>query len=144
MRKINVEFIFECLKNNTSKIRNIKKYMLAVLFNAPSTTDIYYTARVAHDMARGPLFGLTAHNDEYEDSDDDDKDNDDSVFDKVGNEEREREHGFDDDERDNGQDGDEDNEGDTAERNSDDENDSGDDDHDCGQYGGYDWVIESG
>ena len=46
-----IEFVFDCMKNNTAKIRNIKKYMLAVLFNAPSTIDSYYTALVAHDMA---------------------------------------------------------------------------------------------
>ncbi len=46
-----IEFVFDCMKQNTTKIRNIKKYMLAVLFNAPSTIDSYYTALVAHDMA---------------------------------------------------------------------------------------------
>lgn len=34
-------------------IRNIKKYLLAVLFNAPSTINGYYTALVAHDMNTG-------------------------------------------------------------------------------------------
>ena len=45
-----LEFVLECLKKNTTEIRNIKKYMLAVLFNAPSTMDSYYTALVAHDL----------------------------------------------------------------------------------------------
>ena len=48
-----IEFVFDCMKKNTTKIRNIKKYLLAVLFNAPSTMDSYYTALVAHDMANG-------------------------------------------------------------------------------------------
>ena len=48
-----IEFVFDCMKENTTKIRNIKKYLLAVLFNAPSTMDSYYTALVAHDMANG-------------------------------------------------------------------------------------------
>jgi hypothetical protein len=48
-----LEFVLDCLKKNTMDIRNIKKYMLAVLFNAPSTIDSYYTALVAHDMANG-------------------------------------------------------------------------------------------
>jgi DNA-binding Lrp family transcriptional regulator len=52
-----IEFVMDCLKSNTTEIRNIKKYMLAVLFNAPSTMDSYYTALVAHDMASGKLFG---------------------------------------------------------------------------------------
>lgn len=46
-----IQFVFDCMKENTTKIRNIKKYLLAVLFNAPSTMDSYYTALVAHDMA---------------------------------------------------------------------------------------------
>ena len=52
-----IEYVLECLKNNTTDIRNIKKYLLAVLFNAPSTIDSYYTALVAHDMASGKLMG---------------------------------------------------------------------------------------
>jgi len=48
-----IEFVMDCLKKNTTEIRNIKKYLLAVLFNAPSTIDSYYTALVAHDMASG-------------------------------------------------------------------------------------------
>ena len=51
------EFVMDCMKNNTTEIRNIKKYLLAVLFNAPSTIDSYYTALVAHDMASGKLYG---------------------------------------------------------------------------------------
>ncbi len=46
-----IQFVFDCMEENTTKIRNIKKYLLAVLFNAPSTMDSYYTALVAHDMA---------------------------------------------------------------------------------------------
>jgi len=48
-----IEFVFDCMKENTTKIRNIKKYLLAVLFNAPSTIDGYYTALVNHDMNGG-------------------------------------------------------------------------------------------
>jgi hypothetical protein len=46
-----IQFVFDCMKENTTKIRNIKRYLLAVLFNAPSTMDSYYTALVNHDMA---------------------------------------------------------------------------------------------
>ena len=46
-----LEFVLDCMKNNTTEIRNIKKYLLAALFNALSTIDSYYTALVAHDMA---------------------------------------------------------------------------------------------
>ena len=50
-----IEFVFQCLSKNTSEIRNIKKYLLAMLFNAPSTMNGYYTALVAHDMNTGKI-----------------------------------------------------------------------------------------
>ena len=50
-----IEYVLDCLKNNATDIRTIKKYLLAVLFNAPSTIDSYYTSLVAHDMASGKL-----------------------------------------------------------------------------------------
>lgn len=50
-----IEFVMDCMRENTSKIRNIKQYLRAVLFNAPSTIDNYYTALVAHDMASGKI-----------------------------------------------------------------------------------------
>ncbi len=45
-----IEFVLDCMKENTTKIRNIKQYLKAVLFNAPSTIDSYYTALVNHDL----------------------------------------------------------------------------------------------
>ncbi len=45
-----IEYVMDCFKNNTSKVKNIKKYLLAALFNAPSTIDSYYRAEVNHDM----------------------------------------------------------------------------------------------
>lgn len=45
-----VEYAIECFNQNTTKVRNIKKYMLAILFNAPTTIGSYYTAEVYHDM----------------------------------------------------------------------------------------------
>lgn len=48
-----IQFVFDCMRENTTKIRNIKQYLRAVLFNAPTTIDSYYTALVAHDMASG-------------------------------------------------------------------------------------------
>ena len=53
LNSMHIQFVFDCLRENTSKIRNFKKYLLAVLFNAPSTINGYYTALVAHDMASG-------------------------------------------------------------------------------------------
>lgn len=53
MLKINsshIEYVFECLDKNTTYVRNIKRYLLATLFNAPSTIDSYYAALVNHDL----------------------------------------------------------------------------------------------
>ncbi len=52
-----IEFVFDCISKNTTEIRNIKKYLLAVLFNAPSTINGYYTALVAEadPMKQGAL-----------------------------------------------------------------------------------------
>ena len=46
-----IRFVMDCMRENTTKIRNIKQYLKATLFNAPSTLNNYYTALVAHDMA---------------------------------------------------------------------------------------------
>ena len=46
-----IRFVMDCLKQNTTRVRNIRQYLLAMLFNAPSTMSSYYTALVAHDMA---------------------------------------------------------------------------------------------
>ena len=48
-----IRFVLDCMHQNTTKIRNIKKYLLAVLLNAPNTIDSYYTALVNHDMHGG-------------------------------------------------------------------------------------------
>ena len=46
-----IRFVMDCLKQNTTRIRNIRQYLLTALFNAPSTMSSYYAALVAHDMA---------------------------------------------------------------------------------------------
>ena len=45
-----IEFVMDCLHKNTTEVRNIKQYLLTVLFNAPSTMSNSYTAQVNHDM----------------------------------------------------------------------------------------------
>ena len=40
----------DCLQKNTTKVRNIKSYLLTILFNAGSTMDSYYRAMVNYDM----------------------------------------------------------------------------------------------
>ena len=43
-------YVLDCMKGNTTKVRNIKKYLLAALFNAPTTISGYYQSAVNHDM----------------------------------------------------------------------------------------------
>ena len=50
-----IRFVLDCMRENTTKVRNIKQYLRAVLFNAPSTIGNYYTSLVAHDMATGKI-----------------------------------------------------------------------------------------
>lgn len=45
-----IKFVFDCLKENTTKIRNIRQYLLATLWNAPTTIGSYYSALVNHDL----------------------------------------------------------------------------------------------
>lgn len=45
-----IRFVFDCLKENTTKVRNIKQYLLTTLYNAPTTIGNYYSALVQHDM----------------------------------------------------------------------------------------------
>ena len=52
INSLHIEYVFKCLQQNTTYIRNIKKYLLATLFNAPSTIDSYYSALVNHDLYR--------------------------------------------------------------------------------------------
>ena len=50
-----IRFVLDCLNKNTTEIRNIKQYLRAALFNAPSTIGNYYSSLVAHDMATGKI-----------------------------------------------------------------------------------------
>ena len=50
-----VEYVMACMKNNTSKVRNMKQYLLATLYNAPLTMHSYYQAWVNNDMATGKI-----------------------------------------------------------------------------------------
>lgn len=50
INSLHIDYVFECLKKTTTYIRNIKRYLLATLFNAPSTIDNYYSALVNHDF----------------------------------------------------------------------------------------------
>ena len=45
-----IEYILTCLGANTTKVGNIKAYLLTTLYNAPLTISNYYTAEVNHDL----------------------------------------------------------------------------------------------
>ena len=45
-----IQYVLNCLDSNTTKVRNIRQYMLTALYNAISTMNHYYTAEVNHDM----------------------------------------------------------------------------------------------
>ena len=45
-----IEYILTCLGANTTKVGNIKAYLLTTLYNAPMTISNYYTAEVNHDL----------------------------------------------------------------------------------------------
>ena len=45
-----LEYVFGCIDRNTTKVENIKAYLLTALYNAPTTMDSYYRAEVNHDL----------------------------------------------------------------------------------------------
>lgn len=45
-----IRFVLACMKENTTKIRNIRQYLLTTLYNAPVTISNYYGALVNHDL----------------------------------------------------------------------------------------------
>ena len=54
LKKLNadhIRFVLDCLAANTSPIRHMKQYLLAALFNAPTTIQLYYQNKVNHDLA---------------------------------------------------------------------------------------------
>ena len=53
-----IEYVIDCIKENTTKVHNIKKYLLATLFNAPTTMSGYYQAEVNHDF---PQFAVKSN-----------------------------------------------------------------------------------
>ena len=48
-----IEYVLDRMRENTTYVRNIKKYLLAALYNAPATIGSYYTSLVSHDMYGG-------------------------------------------------------------------------------------------
>ena len=52
-----IRYVMDCFKENTTKIRNIRQYMLTAIYNAPITIGTYYDALVRHDMSQGYVEG---------------------------------------------------------------------------------------
>lgn len=50
LEQSHIEYVLECMCKNTTKIRNIRGYLLTALYNAPSTIEHYYQAAVQHDL----------------------------------------------------------------------------------------------
>ncbi len=50
LKKAHIEYVMNCLKKNTTKIVNIRAYLLTTLYNAPLTMDSYYQAKVNYDL----------------------------------------------------------------------------------------------
>ena len=53
-----IRFVLDCMQENTTKIRNIKQYLKAVLFNAPSTIDSYKTLSFSKIEGRHGTFAF--------------------------------------------------------------------------------------
>lgn len=45
-----IRYVLACMKETTTRVRNIRQYLLAALYNAPATISSYYTALVNHDL----------------------------------------------------------------------------------------------
>ena len=50
LNSMHIQFVLDCLKENTTCVRDMKQYLLTTLFNAPVTIDPYYQSRVNHDL----------------------------------------------------------------------------------------------
>lgn len=46
-----IRFVLKCLAENTAPVRNIKQYLLAALYNAPTTMQLYYQNQTNHDLS---------------------------------------------------------------------------------------------
>ena len=56
LKKLNadhIRFVLGCLSETTVPVRNMKQYLLASLYNAPTTMSLYYQNKTNHDFARG-------------------------------------------------------------------------------------------
>ena len=52
-----VEYVMDCMRRTTTKITNIKSYLITALYNAPSAMSHYYQQEVQHDLYGGGWAG---------------------------------------------------------------------------------------
>ena len=55
LRPDHIEYVLSCMAENTTKVKNIRQYLLAALYNAPMTIDSYYSSLAQHDIAAGKI-----------------------------------------------------------------------------------------
>ena len=55
INSMHLEYVMDCMKKNPAKVRNIKQYLLAAIYNAPLTMQSYYQVWVNNDMAEGRI-----------------------------------------------------------------------------------------
>ena len=60
-----LEYVLECMKTCAPKVRNIRAYILTALFNSYDTMDLYYDAKVAHDMAEDEKRFMEEYGDDF-------------------------------------------------------------------------------
>ena len=61
INSLHIQYVFECLDKNTTEVRNIKKYLLASLFNAPSTMGSYFRTENGCSFFAHEQKGATTH-----------------------------------------------------------------------------------
>ena len=50
-----IEYVIDALQSNTTKVRNMRQYLITSLYNAPFTMDAHYEAEYRHDHANGKI-----------------------------------------------------------------------------------------
>ena len=58
-----VQYVMDCMKDNTTYVRNIKKYLLAALYNAPTTINSYYSSLVQHEKSPSTVSAIRSFKD---------------------------------------------------------------------------------
>ena len=53
LNAFSIRYVLSCLKENDTDVKNIKQYLLAALYNAPTTISPYYQAKVNHGFRYG-------------------------------------------------------------------------------------------